>query len=149
MDIGVLAAELAADPLALGYATMDATQAAAALNLVRDGTPGKEPLIQIRRTDIRAIELMNAIQRADLKANPTSLEGALLTAYLLQPTITITDSSGNDSVVKNNIDQMLTNGSPSRTAVNALRFRFISRAEQLTLGRVEPGHEIEARAFGG
>jgi hypothetical protein len=148
MTIAILAEELTTDPRAIGYAAMDAQQAADALNLVRTG----DNQYRTRRADISGQELLEAIDLRDFTTPAGTLaeyNAAYLESVLQQPRIAIglPDGSG-DNLIKDNLDLLLNNTNGSQTRLNQLRFRFVSRAEQLGVGRVTPGNVIDARAYG-
>jgi hypothetical protein len=151
MNITTLVVELGSDPSGYGYAGMTDAEAAAALNLVRDGSVGAA--IRVRRTDISGQELLEAIDLRDLTTPPGTVaayNAAYLESVLQQPRVAIglPDGSG-DNLIKDNLDLLVGNVNGSQTRLNQLRFRFISRAELLGLGVVQPGHVAEARALNG
>lgn len=134
IDYAALTTELQTDPQTYGYAAHIASGAdgalAALLNIVRTGGDG-EAAILVRRNDISAEELLEAIDTRDLKASPTLLEGSYLESVLQFRRIILSNDAGTDSRTKSNLDRLVNNTQGSQTRLNALARRNGSRAEQL------------------
>ena len=129
-----LAAEINNDPQTYGYQAWvtagEPEKVAEALNKLRDGTDG-ETAINVRRTDITPVELLEALDTRDISTSTNTLVGAYLQALLVLPTIRLTNANGNANRIKDNLDRIITNGQNSQTRFNALAVRVGSRAEQL------------------
>lgn len=132
MDYARLKAEIAADPVALGYAGKTDQQIADLLNSLTTGRT-------IQRSVIPAHEILEATVPADW---------ATLTAAEKQRYQTITGAGQVNLRGANTrlaLAAMFGAGTQTRANLIALQSVTISRAEELGLGRVEPGHTGKAR----
>lgn len=148
MDLQKLWTEITTDPLPLGYAGKTDDQIAGLLNLVRTGQAGATPVIRVRRRDVTSVEVMQALDLRDLTTPAGTIaayNAAYLESVLQQPRIEFGTDAGADNLIKDNLDLIVGSTNGSQTRLNALRFRFISRAEELGLGVVQAGHVFEAR----
>ena len=129
-----LRTEIQTDPLAYGYAAFLAAHepenVAAALNKVRDGTDGK-PQIQVRRIDVAAIEVLEAVDTRDFVASPNALQASWFESITQNSTIRLANPDGTQNRIKNNLDRILNDTQGSQTRLNALAKRNGSRAEKL------------------
>lgn len=132
MSLDILRAELTTDPLARGYAGLTADQAAASLNTVnrsrvRSNMSGDEVFQQTVAAEFAALTTASGKQpmwvsfcaRADI--NPGAAANVAFVQFIFGP------------------------GSATVAALNAARQEAISRAMEIGLQRVEPGHILEAR----
>jgi hypothetical protein len=126
MTLEELLIELNTDPNTYGYATMSAQQAAAALNLRRDG-------ITFIRTDVTPGEIRRAILVDDFIATQTILMGSFFESLMQSPAsdIVLKKPDGTNANDLKNLKKMLKDSSASETAVIALATRKGSRAEEL------------------
>lgn len=133
MDFVILHDELINDPLARGYAGMTDAQAAASLNTVNR---------QRERGVVPAHELIDATAPADWAA---------LTSAEKQRYQTLT-GAGEVNVRSANVRSaflaMFGAGTQTRSNLAALQNEQVSRATELGLGTVYPGHVAMARAGG-
>lgn len=134
LDYGALKTEIQTDPLGYGYAgylaAHEPENVAAALNKVRDGTDGK-PTIQVRRLDVAAIEVLEAVDTRDFVASPNALQASWFESITQNATIRLANTDGTQNRIKNNLDRILNDTQGSQTRLNALAKRNGSRAEQL------------------
>jgi hypothetical protein len=148
MDYAALRAELLTDPLALGYAALSDAQAAARLNATDTGRTR-------RRADVSSAEITQSVTVADytaLGANPTAAALSTERRYLAwlaliaaAPSVRLLNDDGSNTPVIDNLLAMFPAGSGTRTRLQALATRAISRAEELGLGTVAPGDVTLAR----
>lgn len=138
IDYAALKTELNTDPTALGYAAPrtagDDVTLAGIVNLLR-------ATIQIRRADISASEIANAIDVADYTALPGSPTAAQLsserrflawiTGILTVGSVRLLNDDGTNAPAITNFQAMFPAGSATRTRLLALASRNGSRAEQL------------------
>lgn len=133
-QLAQLKTEINTDPQTYGYAAWVAASepenVAAALNKVRDGTDG-EAAILVRRLDVSAIELLEAVDTRDFIASPNSLQAAWFESVTQNATVRLANPDGTQNRVKNNLDRVLNDTQGSQTRLNALARRNGSRAEQL------------------
>lgn len=136
IDYVALKAEIQNDPQTYGYAAWVAAaepeKVAGALNKVRDGTDG-EAAITIRRPDISAAEVLEAVDNRDFSANPHPLHVAWFQSVTQLPTIRLIHDNGTDTRALGNIRRLLENPGTqgSRDRITAIANRNGSRAEQL------------------
>jgi hypothetical protein len=127
-----LAAEINADPTALGYAPLvaahDRPGVAALMNLPRAG-------ITVKRNDVMASEVIAAVDSRDFVTTPNAAHCAFISALLTKGApLQFQDASGTDTNILGNIKRLLVADDAthtSRAALNALATRIGSRAEQL------------------
>lgn len=144
IDYTALKSELTNDPNTYGYqnwiAAREPEKVAAALNKIRDGNDG-EAAITIRRPNITAKEIWEAINVADYTALPASPTAAQLSTerrYLAWMsglptlgTVRLLNDDGSDGPVTTNLKAMFPGGSGTLTRLAAIASRNGSRAEQL------------------
>lgn len=147
MDFTALRTEVTTDPLALGYAAKTDAEAAVALNLVRDGTAGKTPLIQVKRQDVSSQEILEAIDLSDAAASPHVTHVGYFESATQQGTLRLVDDAGVDTRVLQNIGRLFVPaGTGTRARIKALGVKPASRQESLKLGEVTPGDVGVARS---
>ena len=126
--------ELNQDPRAYGYAAAITFQGKAdLLNLRRDGTNGG-PAITIRRTDVRASEILEQIDNRDLITNANNLEAALFESIMQQGSaLRLSADDGTDTRILGDLRRLLQNPGPqgSRARLSDIVNRSGSRAEEL------------------
>jgi hypothetical protein len=141
-----LKTELQADPVTYGYAALltagNHTGICALINKLRDGTDGK-PAISIKRSDVSASEVMNAIDVADYAALPTTPTNAQLSTErrflswlgcvcgVPDGRIRLVNDDNTDAPAVKNFKAMFAAGTGTLTRLSALSSRTGSRAEVL------------------
>lgn len=153
-QIAALKTELQTDPRGYGYnaAARNDTLMASIIDTVRDGTnPPATPTavggnadghIDVKRADVKASEIVLAIDLADIAALPTNPNNTQLSterrslAYLqmlscMTDPVQLLNDNGTNTPVVSNVANIFTAGSATLTRLNALRFRFGSRTEEL------------------
>ena len=133
MNLIVLHDELVNDPLGRGYVAMTDAQAATDLN-----TNQRTAL----RTRVETWELLEATVNAEYDALATA-NRTKYNAILAMGTI---NPAGTN--VRAILSALFGAGTVTRTNLLALQNRTVNRAEELGLGRVEPGDVQAARAWG-
>ncbi len=128
--IDVLRTELTNDPLARGYAGMTADSAAASLNTVN-------------RTRARASMSGDEVFQATVTAEWTSMSAANRTLWLSFCARDVINPAAAANIAF--VQFVFGSGSATVTALNAARQEAVSRATELGIGRIEPGHVLEAR----
>lgn len=150
MDYHALAAELAADPAKLGYAAMDDTAVADALNAPTQTVTRGVPMTDVLRWAVSsgallAVQTAAAGQGAGTNATARTLAtGALMMINLGAGT----DLGIDDSEVAGMLTAMVQTGvitGAQRDALVARGTRHVSRADVLGLGDVTPGDVQRAR----
>lgn len=135
-QLAILKTEILTDPLTYGYAphvvANEPEIVAELLNKVRDGTDG-EAAITIRRADIAAQEVLEAIDNRDFVATPDAAHVAWFESATQQTAIRLINADGTDTRVLGNLRRLLQNPGPqgSRDRLNVIANRLGSRAEQL------------------
>lgn len=147
-----LTAEITNDPLGYGYAPLVAAGndqgIASLLNRVRTGADGK-PAITIRRPDCSPAEILEAIDVRDLTV-PAAVASAPLAQSWLEsitqfPTIRLLTDAGAKTLVRRNIDRLVTDVNGSQGRLDAVAVRNGSRAEQLFgVGSAVTGNQVAA-----
>jgi hypothetical protein len=134
-QLQALKTELTTDPRGYGYAAL---LAASNWNGVRDALNLARAGIVIRRSNIVARELLEAIDLRDLLASPAGVVNITLAGSWLESItqvgdglIRLLDGAGANTRVKQNLDRLLGNTQGSQTRLNALAVRDGSRAEEL------------------
>ena len=157
-QLTTLKTEFTTDPRGYGYSTLWASgqdnALADVIDTVRDGTnPPANPTggtpagnadghIDIKRDDVAGSEVVLAIDLADIPSLPTNPNNSQLSserrslAYLqmlacMTDPIKLLNDDGSNTPVISNVAGIFTAGSATLTRLNALRFRFGSRAEEL------------------
>lgn len=133
VTIPELAAEIAADPLALGYAPHVASgndQAIADLLNARRAT------ISVKRPNCTPADLLEAIDIRDFAASPQGVTSVpLAQSYLESVTqfasIRLLNDNGQKSLIRKNIDRLVGDTQGSQARLDAVAVRPGSRAEQL------------------
>lgn len=134
MNIDALKTELSTDPLTVGYSEMDDATAADSLN---DTSTGRTLPVDI----FSGAEIFEMIDAAEFDAL-TAADKVLVDRVLgLGDGITVSPSSKARVVLLAAFDV----GTVSRMAMVAAVSRTVSRAEELGLGFVYPGHVQTAR----
>ena len=131
MDIQALASELSGDPLARGYAGMSDAAAAASLNDTIDRTTNK--------SSMSGDEIFAATDSTEYDALTTD-QKQLWLAFCGRDTV---DPFGTANVAF--VVSLFGNPSTTRTALINGRVNSVSRATELGLGLVKPGHVGMAR----
>jgi len=149
VNYATLTDELRDDPLSLGYASMTDAEAAESL-----GAPGRQVVVPTRCTWRDLMAALGLQQAADVK---TRLEAAAETdeglALALHALGHYGEGGGLDfghPQTRDTIDALAADNvltSDEAAAVKALAERTVSRAEELGLARVRPGHVQKARAL--
>jgi hypothetical protein len=129
IDYALLKSELQGDPRSYGYAPLiaagDDSGLAAMLNQVR-------PEISIRRPDVKAAELLEAIDNRDLLPSATGLDQAWLNAVLSQDQgVRLVLPNGSNTRVVANLNRLVGNTQCSQTRLQTISTRTGSRAEEL------------------
>jgi len=132
MDYVVLRAELLADPLIIGYAAMNDTQAAASLN-----TANRPVNVQT----LDGAQIYEAIDATEFAALLTTKQEVVDIIHL-GPNILVAPGSK----ARARLAAIFGGGSATVTALAALGTKTVSRATELGLGVVNPGHVMKARA---
>lgn len=148
--LAALAAELADDPLSVGYASMADSEAADAINA--PSRPGRRP---VPASDVRRYVLLNGLWpglqalAANPAADPTQRGTAITILQTLAPNSFDTIRM-NDSAIRAAVSQMLQTmvdagamAAEHRAAMLALGDAQVSRAEELGLDRV---HHLDVGA---
>lgn len=130
MLIDILRTELLTDPLARGYSGMTPDQAAASLNTSN-------------RTRNRVSMSGDEAFQATTSAEWTSLSAANKPLWLSFCARSVINPSASANVAL--VTALFGAGSATLAALNAARQESITRATELGLPRVEPGHVMEAR----
>lgn len=141
-----LKTELQTDPLTYGYAALltagNHTAICALLNKLRDGTDGK-PAIAIKRADVSASEVMNAIDVADytsIGTTPTAAQLSTERRFLSwlgcvcgvpDGRIRLVNDDNTDAPAVKNFKAMFAAGTATLTRLTALASRTGTRAEAL------------------
>lgn len=131
--------EIVTDARAYGWPALynagNDTALAAALNLARTGANGG-PAISIKRPDIGANELLEAVDIRDFPAAPAQVSNNQLAASWFEsvtqfPRLRLLNENGTNTRVRTNLNRLLgdTNGSQAR--LDALAVKAGSRAEEL------------------
>ena len=156
IDYAALRTELTTDPRGYGYnaAARNDTLMAEIIDTIRDGTnPPANPTggtpagnadghIDIKRSDVKASEIVLAIDLGDMPSLPTNPNNSQLSqerrslAYLqmlscMTDPVQLLNDDGSNTPVVSNVAGIFTAGSATLTRLNALRTRFGSRAEEL------------------
>lgn len=150
MNYDTLKTELTADPLGVGYAEMDAQAAADVLNAVN------RPQVYSRFLSLRAIaavltdEEYGAFKAFLAQASAASPRVADMAAMLAMPCSDSGETGGLDfgeATVRGMVDAFgaATSLPEAAARVKMLAERTISRATELGLPHVEPGHVQDAR----
>jgi hypothetical protein len=137
-----LKAEVTANPgsgygFAAIYNAGNDTGLASALNFRRDGAtpcPVNNVIgaaITVRRPDIAAKELLEAVDTRDFINSPTVLQGSWFESITQQPTIRLVNDDGSNTTAFGNFTRILNNTNGSQTRLAAIASRNGSRAEQL------------------
>ena len=133
INLTALAAELNSDPIHYGYAALivsgDDTGLAALLNKARDGSD-TFPAISVRKTDISADDLVEAIDIADM-ATITIGAQTWLQMLAAVPVVQLLDAAGANTRILSNLRAIFAAGTGTRSRINTLANRVGSRAEQL------------------
>lgn len=128
IDFAALRTELSTDPNGYGYAPLIAAGnyegLAALVNLPRAA-------ITMRRNDISALEVLEAIDTRDFVASPTALQSAWFESITQYPRIRFRDDAGVNTRVRANLNRLVNDTQGSQTRLDALAVRQGSRAEQL------------------
>jgi hypothetical protein len=133
IDYAVLKAECQNNPQGYSLDGLTLTQHFAAgndgpcatiLNTVRAG-------ITVRRANIAASEVLEAVAQSDFVSNPNLLLGSYFESVTQQPTIRLENDDGSDTRILTNLKQCFSPSTASRTRLNAIANRTGSRAEQL------------------
>jgi hypothetical protein len=132
--IDALIAELFNDPLGRGYAGMTAEQAAASLNAVN------RPRF---RSAIPAAEIFAAVDLTEYKAL-TAQERDAFALVIAMGTV-----NANDANTRGILSAIFPGGGATRPRLIAVAQEQVSRAAELGLGDVMPGHIEEARRIHG
>jgi hypothetical protein len=131
-----LKTEIETDPNSYGYAahvTSGSTQAIAdLLNLARTGSNGG-PAITVRRTNIAASEVLEAIDNRDFEASLNAAHVAWFESVTQLPMLRLVNDDGSDTRILGNLKRFVQNPGPqgSRARLIAIADRAGSRAEQL------------------
>lgn len=128
--IDVLRAELTADPLARNYASMTPAQAAASLN------QGNRTRIRRVMSGDEVFQQTNATEWGDLTDAKRQMWVSFCSRQNIDPA-----AAANVAFVQ----FIFGTNSATVTALGAARQESISRATELGLERVEPGHVMEVR----
>ena len=135
-DLPALAAELRADPAALGYAPHVVVGDQAAHRVLEEMIGLVRGTVAIKRADCRPVEILEAIDIRDFAATPTNVSNVPLAASWFESVtqfaaIRLTNENNQKSQIRKNIDRLVgdTNGSQAR--LDAVAVRAGSRAEQL------------------
>lgn len=145
VNYAALKTELQTDPRGYGYAALtgDYTNTAVALNRVRDGSAGTVPatptgagglasgVVTVKRIDINASEVLEAVDRADFVATPNALLCSYFESATQQQKLRLVAEDGSDTRILSNLKGCFTNSTPSRTRLNTIALRSGSRAEEL------------------
>lgn len=131
-QLTALNTELTTDPLAIGYPLGDDTTTAVKLNAVIVGNI-------VKRKDIMAAEVLEAIDTADFQTTPAPVMGAIswFESATQQQRLQLVNEDGTDTNVLKNLKQLfLPNGAAganpqTRARLNAIALRDGSRAEKL------------------
>ena len=135
MDYAVLAAELGGDPLSRGYAAMTDAEAAADLNMLYRTR-------QSERAD--PADAYNVIDQSEWSALAAAQQQEI--AAILQIGTALGHLVTPGSRVRQRFIAIFGAGSDTIAALLDLITVDISRAEELGLGAVKPGHVEKARA---
>lgn len=150
MDYLTLAAELADDPVGIGYVGMNDTEAAAAINAPTQTVTRGVPMTDVLRWAVSSGALL-AVQTAAAGggAGANSTARTLATGALMMINLGAgTDLGIDDSEVAGMLTAMVQTGvltSGQRDALVARGTRQVSRADVLGLGNVTPGDVQRAR----
>lgn len=149
MDLNALAAEIADDPLGVGYATMPDSAVAQSLN-----TPSRSGKREVPASEVRRYVLLHGLwpkiqSLATSSSNPVHQGTAITILQTLAPN-SFDVIRMNDPVVAGAVTQMLTTmvdagamSETNRDEMVALGDAQISRAEELGLGTV---HHLDVAA---
>lgn len=129
MNINALKTELDTDPLTRGYSGMTAEEAADSLNTVNRTKP----------QSVSSAEAQAAVVATEYLALADALRDLWL-AILTTGTIDV-----NNANIVAQVREVWDVGTTTRTNLAALATRAVSRAEEIGLPRVKPGHVEEAR----
>jgi hypothetical protein len=145
IDLARLKTELTTDPRGYGYAGPIATgsdqSTADLINTVRDGTnPPANPtaaggvasgLVTVRRSNIAATELLEAIDTRDFVTGVTTIQASWFESITQAPTIRLMNDDGTNTRVLTNLIRLLNNTNGTQTRLTAVATRPGSRAEEL------------------
>lgn len=145
IDIAKLKTELTTDPRGYGYAgpiSMGSDQSAAdIINTIRDGTnPPTSPtavggvasgLITVRRANIQATELLEAVDTRDFVTNATTIQASWFESITQALTIRLLNDDGSNTRVLTNLIRLLNNTNGTQTRLQAVATRPGSRSEEL------------------
>lgn len=134
MDIDTLKTELTADPLAVGYSGMNDATAATSLN--NHGTGRTLPV-----DNFSSAEIFEMIDAAEFDALTTADKALVDRVLGLGDSILVSPASKARAVLL----AAFGDGTASRATMVAAVSRTVSRAEELGLGFVYPGHVQTAR----
>lgn len=130
--------ELFNDPLGRNYAGMTAEQAAASLN-AQNGGLGRTRF----RSSIPSSEIFAALDLTEYKALTAQERDAL------QLVVTLGSVNARDANTRGILSTLFPAGSATRARLVAVASETVSRAEELGLASVMPGHVEEARRIHG
>lgn len=135
-SLAALKTELTTDPRSYGYAPLVSSSnylgLKALVNQIR-------ATIQVKRADITASEILEAIDTSDFQTSPAPVTGAIawFESSTQQSSLRLTNDDGSDTrVLKNLKNLFLPNGAAganpqTRARLNAIALRDGSRAEEL------------------
>jgi hypothetical protein len=137
-DYQKLAAEINTDPIRYGYAPFVANGNDGAivdtLKKVRDGKDGF-PAITINRPDCTPAEILEAIDIRDFKTPGGNVNATLAASWFESVTqsqrIRLANADGTKTVMRNNIDLLVSNTNFSQTRLDAVAVRAGNRIEEL------------------
>lgn len=149
MDLNALAAEIADDPLGVGYASMPDSAVAESLN-----TPSRPGKKVVPASDVRRYVLLNGlwpkIQSLAVSSPDPVYQGTAITILQTLAPNSFDEIRMNDPLVSGAVTQMLTTmvaagamSATNRDEMVALGDAQISRAEELELGIV---HHLDVAA---
>ena len=132
--IDILKAELTNDPLTIGYSGMTDVQAADSLN---DAGAGRTQTIDT----LTAVEVYEIIDTSEFNALTSAQQASLDRILGLGGDIVFV----NPSKARGVMTSLFAGGTDTRASMVAALSSSISRAQELGLGKVKPGHVEEAR----
>lgn len=147
MDLLVLANELSTDPLGRGYSDLSPADTAADLNEERRSLVDTIPAENLLLWSAAGGRLQKLLSAAELATNSVALRSAARALYTAVTAFQGVDPS--DSRWATLVNFLVDNGPLSaadRTALVTEATETVSRATELGLPEVKPGHVIKARA---
>ena len=147
-EIQILADELSNDPLSLGYASMADEQAADALNAKSRVRQQPIPMTSVMRWAAKYDALYRLEQQ--FQSSDASVRGVARAAAAMISSPHVTSLDLTDPEIQSMMESLVQAGVFTQTEVDDLVARgqeTISRAEELGLGLVKPGHIQMARSI--